>query len=407
MIRGVIATAMLAAGCHYDTTVGRLRAPADAEAVDAVDAVDASDAVDAVDAVDASDVGVVAVPDPQREVTGLGSLAPTVSADPRSPTDRFRIYYVDRDGVLWLERRSTATLGLVCATSLGAPDGRALVGRPGAGDRALQAVVAPARDADGRVQFWIREEGAEDGACGGAFSPWAALPRCPYELTSAPAVYQFPIGARFPAGNTYVLASTREGLAMLLRRPGSPSWGAWGLVPGRPPDAQVYGRPGLLEWGDQLEVWTLAAGPSGRPRLLHAIYLSEADRWYSGWLDEALQADDPPATAIDARAFFPAATVANQWLAYTGASGRLWTRTFRQVGPDSLWSSWVSVRSITRGELAAPPSAISIGFARIDGPVSELLVTSAPPDDRRLYVSRRSAGTGWFEPWSPAPDALR
>ena len=403
-MRRALACAVLSAGCYFDPTVGRVHASMDVAVSDADDVVDASDASDAVDATDA---GVTPVDDPRREVTGFGSMAPTVSADPRAPADRFRLYYLGSDGALWMERRSSATLALDCAVSLGAPEGRAIVGRPGAGDRASQAVVAPVREADGRTQLWVREEAEADGACGGAFSPWAALPRSPYEFTATPAVYQFPIGASFPAGNTYVLASTREGLAMLLRGSGSASWGEWFLVPGRPTDAQVYGRPGLLEWGDHLEVWTLASGASGRPRLLRAIYLSESGRWFGGWLEEPLQVDDPPATSVDARAFFASATEPNQWIAYTGASGRLWTRAYRQLGVDTYWSAWQSQPAIARGEVAASPSAVSLGVARTTGATSDLLVTSAPPGERRLYVSRRSSATGWFEPWALAEGALR
>ena len=409
MRRAALAGAVVAAGCYFDSTVGRVPASRDA-AVDGTDVTDVADVTrvaDVTDAADVADAGVAPVDDPRREVSGLGSLAPTLSADPRSPTDRFRAYYVGRDGALWMERRATATLAVDCAEALGAPEGRALVGRPGAGDRVAQAVVAPVREADGSVQLWIREEGAADGPCSGGFSPWAALPRCPYAITSAPAVYQFPIGARFPAGNTYVLASTREGLAMLLRRPDGAGWRPWELAPGRPSDVQVYGRPGLLEWGDHLEVWTLAAGASGRPRLLRTLYLAGEDRWYSGWLEEPLAADDPPATSVDARSFFPVASEAEQWLAYTGASGQLWTRAFHRVGLDTLWSPWRAQAAIARGEIAAAPSAVSIGVGRTAGATSELIISSAPPGERRLFVSRWSSATRWFEPWAPAPDALR
>jgi hypothetical protein len=405
MNRRAIAGAVLVLGCHYDTTVGHLRAPDGAAPADAVDVVDAGDAVDAVDAADAVDAPTP-VDDPQREASGVGSLAPTVAADPRARADRFRIYYVDRAGQLWMERRVTATLARDCAQPLGSPEGRVLAGRPGAGDRPGQAVVAPVRGDDGRLQYWIREEAAEDGACGGAFSAWAALPRCPYELTSAPTVYQYPRGYEFDAGNAYVLGATRDGVAMLVRRPGE-GWGAWVLAPNQPTDARVYGRPGLLEWGEQLELWTLATGASGRPRLLRTIYFPGGDRWLSAWLEEPLQADDPPASSVDARAFVPTAGMPQQWVAYMGASGRLWTRSYQSHGAETFWGTWSSVPAIPRGEIAAPPSAVSIGVARTTGATSELLITASPPDARALHVARWNGAASAFAPWAQSPDPLR
>ncbi|MEZ4411070.1 MAG: hypothetical protein R3A52_32005 [Polyangiales bacterium] len=401
------AVVALASGCYFDAAVGRVRASRDASAEVADVTEDAPD-VAAVDVADApSDMGVRPVDDPRREVSGLGSLAPAVSVDPGAPEDHFRLYYLGRDGALWMERRRASTLASVCAVSLGAPDGRAIAGRPAAGDRAAQVVIAPVREPDGRVQLWLREETTEGGACGGAFSPWAALPASPYEITSAPAVYQWPIGAQFPAGNTYVLASTRSGLAMLLRREGRDAWDPWTLVPRQPADVRVYGRPGVLEWGATLEVFALAETSGGRPSLFRTVYYADQDRWLNAWTDLPLQPDDAPASGVDARSFFPVSAEAEQWLVYMGASGRLWRRAFHLVGGDAIWSPWSALPAIARGEVDASPSAVSIGVARTAGVTSELIVTAVPPGERSLYVSRWSVTSRSFEPWSLAPDPLR